>query len=106
MTSVTWFEIECVDGAAATLYVLQQLHGADLHEIRMALAALPRSVRVLRVQLHGAASDACRGARLFDALRAWREARGGSARVLMTRPAVRAEPTQALARALRAAPAY
>ena len=84
MLQSTWFEIECVDGAAATLYILRDLHGADLNEISDALSMLPQSVATLRIQLRHSLRDVQQAAALIQILRLWRESLGQAARVIMT----------------------
>lgn len=84
MPQSTWFEIECVDGAAATLYILRDLHGADLDEMFVALNGLPRSVATLRIQLRHSLRDVQQAAALIQVLRRWRESLGQGARVIMT----------------------
>jgi len=88
MVQSTWFEIECVDGAAATLYILRDLHGADLDEISAALSMLTQSVATLRIQLRHSLRDVQQTAALIQMLRRWRETLGSHARVIVTRSAL------------------
>jgi hypothetical protein len=98
MRPSSWFEIECVDGAAATLYFRSELPIAELDEVRRDIGALPHSVRILRVQLRGTASDGTRTGYLLHLLRRWREARVGAQVIMVHHPAQRAWPRDTLRR--------
>ena len=71
------FAIECADGTAITLYVSTSLSMDSWRHLRHALAKLPATVRVLRVQLVGEAWQEL-PAGLGDLVRDWRELRGRS----------------------------
>lgn len=79
----TWFEIECVDGVAATLYLNDELHSGELGAIRAATDALPQSVRILRVQVRGGAGAEHRTAALRSLLRSWSESRRGAVHMVV-----------------------
>ena len=68
------FAIECADGTAVTLYVSAALPAEQWRSVRQAVDELPATVRVLRLQLMGAA---CRElpSGLGDLVRHWRELR-------------------------------
>jgi hypothetical protein len=51
MNAAGWFEIECLDGTSATIYLNPGLPDSRMAEIRDARDALSASVRMLRVQL-------------------------------------------------------
>lgn len=53
MLGTTWYGIECVDGASATLYLPAHLRGDQLDMLNAAFASLPATVRTVRVQIGG-----------------------------------------------------
>jgi hypothetical protein len=86
MSTAKWFDIECVEGGAATLYLAGAFTPEHVAALREVCDALPPSVRTLRVQL-GANPDDClvlKGIR--ELLRHWRLSRGSSFHLLLTRP--------------------
>jgi hypothetical protein len=64
MTPADWYEIECIDGASATIYLNGGLPPSVVAEIRDACDALPLSIRILRVQLMVATDVDAPGARV------------------------------------------
>lgn len=75
MSSADWFEIECVDGTSATIYLNGGLPDSRMAEIREACDALPASVRVLRVQLMISSDVEALPLSIGAVLRHWRETR-------------------------------
>jgi hypothetical protein len=75
MKAADWFEIECVDGTSATIYLNGGLPESRIVEIREACDALPRSVRVLRVQLMVASDVEALPLGIGAVLRHWRQTR-------------------------------
>jgi len=75
MSTADWYEIECVDGASATIYLNGGLPDALIAEIRDACDALPMSVRVLRVQLMAATDVEALPLSIGEVLRHWRQTR-------------------------------
>ena len=75
MNAADWFEIECVDGTAATIYLNGGLPDSRMAEIRDACDALPMSVRVLRVQLMISSDIEALPLSIGAVLRHWRQTR-------------------------------
>ena len=84
MTTEDWFEIECVDGASATIYLNGGLPAARIAELREACDALPPSVRVLRVQLMAATDVDALPLSIGEVLRHWRQTRRKAFHLVMT----------------------
>jgi hypothetical protein len=75
MNAADWFEIECVDGTSATIYLNGGLADSRMAEIRDACDALPPSVRVLRVQLMISSDVEALPLSIGAVLRHWRQMR-------------------------------
>ena len=84
MSTADWFEIECVDGSSATIYLNGGLSAARIAELRDACDALPASVRVLRVQLMAATDVDALPLSIGEVLRHWRETRRKAFHLVMT----------------------
>ena len=84
MTTADWFEIECVDGASATIYLNGGLPADRIAELRKACDALPPSVRVLRVQLMAATNVDALPLSIGEVLRHWRETRRKAFHLVLT----------------------
>ena len=75
MNAAEWFEIECVDGTSATIYLNGGLPDSRMVEIRDACDVLPASVRVLRVQLMISSDVEALPLGIGAVLRHWRQTR-------------------------------
>src|SRR5262245_51828415 len=84
MTAPEWFEIECVDGGSATVYLNGALSAARVAEIRAACNALPASVRVLRVQLMTTSEIDALPLSIGAVLRHWRQTRQRALHLVVT----------------------
>lgn len=84
MTVPEWFEIECVDGGSATIYLSRALSLERVAEIRDACDALPASVRVLRVQLMATNEADALPFSIGAVLRHWRQTRQRALHLVVT----------------------
>jgi hypothetical protein len=84
MNTDDWFEIECVDGASATIYLNGGLTSAHIAKLREACDALPLNVRVLRVQLMAATDVDALPLSIGEVLRHWRQTRQKAFHLVMT----------------------
>jgi len=84
MTTADWYEIECIDGASATIYLNGGLPPSLIAEIRDACDALPLSIRILRVQLMAATDVDALPLSIGEVLRHWRRTRQQAIHLVMT----------------------
>ena len=84
MTTADWYEIECIDGASATIYLNGGLPHSLIAEIRDACDALPLSIRILRVQLTAATDVDALPLSIGEVLRHWRRTRQQAIHLVIT----------------------